>query len=62
MDIKIGLPSNLKIGYKIYEDYDATEPLAFDESDNMTITLEKSLLGFGMSALALAGLVTHSIL
>ena len=40
MVIKMGVPSKLKLGYMLYSDLKATEPMAYAESNIMQLTLE----------------------
>ena len=39
IDIKLGVPIQIKMGYKVYENTEATYALTFDDSDSMAFTL-----------------------
>ena len=58
MDIRLGVPSNVKTGYKVYADYKATQALAWDDSNIMQITLEQGVFGLSLSVLAIASLAS----
>ena len=52
MTIKIGVPIQIRMGYKVYADEDATAALTWDDSDLMAFTLEQGVVGLGLSAFA----------